>query len=94
MGKVIREVFYADGETTERGKARFTFVKTLVFFLATIFASVWFFREHYTTEALAGQEWSLQFIAGLLFALIAIASLSYLWNQLQETRNKGGSLWW
>ena len=94
MGKIIRGMFDSTEETTERNKTRFSFVRTLVVLLLAVFASIWFYREHYTTEELAGSDWSLQYVAGLIFALIALSALGYLWDYLQEARDKGISLWW
>lgn len=88
MRKIIRKTFGDSEETTESDKARFGILRTFVFFLAAFFVSTWFFREHYTTEALAESDWSVQYVAGLCFAMIATGLFFYLWKLIEDEENR------
>lgn len=84
MGEIIRGMFYSTEETTESDKTRFTFVRTLVFLLVAVFASVWLLREHLRIEAATGAEWSLQLVAGMPCLLVAVFLFFYLWKQFED----------
>ena len=94
MGKVIRGMFDADEEMTERDRARLTYVRTLVLFLAAAFASAWFLRGHHRVETATGTEWSLQLVAGMLSVLVTAFLFLYLWKQLEDNHDKDNPLGW